>query len=291
MAASDQRDVDMLAQAILGTPITTQPRPILAEPASGASEVGVTVRPRVYFPKPITPSTLNSNNFYASFAGRKLPARIVPANDGTFAWLFLDPSMPSASQIQVAVDGSTISVLSGEILDANAARAASFHPARAEQDTHAYIVAVSTASNSPVVISEVMASNTSTLADPQGEFDDWIELRNLTDQEVDLAGRYLSDEPNNPRKWAFPAGTKIPADGCLIVWCDEDGLAAPGLHASFKLSASGEQIFLTDSDANLNAILDTVTFTSLETDRSYARTAANADVWSVQTPSPGTANQ
>jgi len=116
----NQADVDMMAQAVLGTPITTSPRPLIAEPASGANEVGVTVRPRVYFPKPIIPSTLNSNNFYASFAGRKLPARIVPANDGTFAWLFLDPPMPGASQVQVTVDGSTISVVSGEILDADA---------------------------------------------------------------------------------------------------------------------------------------------------------------------------
>ena len=116
----NQADVDMLADAILGIPITTRPRPILSEPSSGASEVGVTVRPKVVFPKPILPSTLNSNNFYASFSGKKLPATIVPANDGTFAWLFLDPAMPNASQIQVTVDGSTISVIDGEILDADA---------------------------------------------------------------------------------------------------------------------------------------------------------------------------
>ncbi len=177
-----------------------------------------------------------------------------------------------------------------EARSANAAKAARFSPARAEQDTHDYRVAVTTASNSPVVINEVMASNTSTLTDPQGEFDDWIELRNLTGQELDLAGRYLSDEPNNPRKWAFPAGTKIPADGYLIIWCDEDGIATPGLHASFKLSASGETIFLTDIDANLNAILDTVTFGTLETDRSYGRTSGDADEWSVLTPTPGTSN-
>ncbi len=116
----NQADVDMLAAAILGTPISTRPKPLLAEPGSGASEVGVTVRPRVYFPKPIIPATLNSNNFYASFAGRKLPARIVTANDGTFAWLFFVTNMPNASQVQVTVDGSTISVISGEILDADA---------------------------------------------------------------------------------------------------------------------------------------------------------------------------
>jgi hypothetical protein len=177
-----------------------------------------------------------------------------------------------------------------EARSANAARAAAFSPARAEQQTHSYRVAVTTAANSPVVINEVMASNTSTLADPQGEFDDWIELRNVTDQDVDLTGRYLSDEPNNPRKWAFPAGTIVPADGYLIIWADEDGAATPGLHASFKLSADGEEIFLTDIDANLNAILDNVSFGAQMTDRSYGRTADDADVWVIGEPTPNQPN-
>jgi len=116
----NEKDVDRLADAILGIAITTQPKPLVSEPASGSSEVGVTVRPKVIFPKPIMPSTLNSNNFYASFAGRKLPARIVPANDGSFAWLFFETNMPNACQVQVTVDGATISVASGEILDADA---------------------------------------------------------------------------------------------------------------------------------------------------------------------------
>jgi hypothetical protein len=178
-----------------------------------------------------------------------------------------------------------------EARSANSARAAAFSPARAEQQTYNYRVAVTTASNSPVIINEVMASNTSTLADPQGEFDDWIELHNITGQDVDLTGRYLSDEPNNPRKWAFPVGTIIPVDGYLIVWADEDGSATPGLHASFKLSAEGEEVFLTDIDANLNAILDSVNFAAQATDRSYARTPADADVWAIAEPTPGQPNR
>jgi len=174
-----------------------------------------------------------------------------------------------------------------EARSAHSSRAAAFSPSRAEHVTHSYRVAVTTASNSPVVISEIMASNSSTLADPQGEFDDWIELRNLTSTEVDLTGRYLSDEPNNPRKWAFPSGTIIPAEGYLLVWADEDGAETPGLHASFKLSSEGEEIFLTDTDANFNAILDQVAFGQQQTDFSYARSAEDADVWIIGAPTPG----
>ena len=69
---------------------------------------------------------------------------------------------------------------------ANVSKAASFSPPRAEEATHYFRVRLATASNTPVVINEFMADNTRTIADPQGDFDDWIELRNVTDQVVDL---------------------------------------------------------------------------------------------------------
>lgn len=173
----------------------------------------------------------------------------------------------------------------------NAAQAARFAPARAEWDTYSYRVGLASASNTPVVINEFMADNDSVLADPQGEFDDWIELRNLTDQNVDLTGRYLSDDPNDPRKWPFPAGTVIPASGYLLVWADEDGQATAGLHASFKLSKTGEEIFLTDTDANFNAVLDHVVFGAQELNRSYGRRAADMDVWEAMNPTPAQENE
>jgi hypothetical protein len=173
----------------------------------------------------------------------------------------------------------------------NAAQAARFSPARAEHETHSYRVAVTTAPSTPVVINEFLASNTATLADPQGAYDDWIELQNITDQEVDLTGRYLSDEANNPRKWMFPAGTTIAPDGYLVVWADEDTTDTPGLHVSFQLSGSGEEFYLSDTDANFNAILDYVSYGSQTTDVSFGRSAADADVWSSMTPTPGASNR
>lgn len=200
------------------------------------------------------------------------------ANDGAFG--AATTNYPAGTKVRYYVEARGTS----------AAQAARFSPARAETETYSYRVAITTALNTPVVINEVMASNTNTLADPQGEFDDWIELHNITGQEVDLTGRYLSDEPNNPRKWPFPAGTRIPAEGYLLVWADEDSTVADGLHASFRLSADNEELYLTDTDANFNAILDSVTFSAQQTDRSYGRTAADADVWVIMNPTPGAAN-
>ncbi len=177
-----------------------------------------------------------------------------------------------------------------EARGANAAQAARFSPAHAEEETYNYHVALTTAASTPVVINELMADNETTVTDPQGEYEDWIELHNMTDAPVDMAGRYLSDESGNMRKWQFPAGTTIPANGYLVVWADEDTTATPGLHASFKLGKSGETLYLTDTDANLNQVLDSITYGPQTTDVSYGRSAADADLWSTMTPTPNAAN-
>jgi hypothetical protein len=177
-----------------------------------------------------------------------------------------------------------------EARSGNDVKAAIFSPARAENETYSFRVAAGASTASSVVINEFMADNQQALRDPQGEFDDWIELRNLSATEIDLGGKYLSDDPQNPRKWQFPAGTRIPANGYLLVWADEDGNAADGLHASFKLAVDGEQILLVDSDANNNALLDSVTFGPQEADRSYGRSPNDPFQWTSMSPTPGAAN-
>lgn len=177
-----------------------------------------------------------------------------------------------------------------EARSGNATLTARFFPARCEIDALTYRVTTPIGGASPVVINELVASNTATASDPQGEFEDYVELHNVTDQEVDLSGRYLSDEPSNPRKWQFPQGTKIAGNAFLVVWLDEDSTVTPGLHASFKLDKDGETLALVDSDANLNLLLDSTNFGPLGTGQAWARPAANPTVFQIQPPSPGSAN-
>jgi len=178
-----------------------------------------------------------------------------------------------------------------EARSANSAKAAAFSPARAEQATYNYRVRLSDISDSPVVINEFMAENTKTFADPQGEFEDWIELHNISNEVVDLTGKFLSDDPEQPRKWRFPDGTRIEPGAYLLVWADEDGSATEGLHASFKLSNDGEEIFLVDSDEQQNRLLDYVAFGKQGADYSHGRDPAAPTVFKAMSPSPGALNQ
>lgn len=177
-----------------------------------------------------------------------------------------------------------------EARSGNATKTARFFPSQPEDKALTYRVTTSVGGTSPVVINELQAKNTSTLADPQGEFDDWIELRNVSTEPVDLTGHYLSDEPGNPRKWQFPNGAEIPAGGYLLVWADEDSTVKPGLHASFKLDGDGEQVYLVDTDANLNALLDSVTFGPLSNNQAFGRSSANPAHFQTLVPTPGSAN-
>lgn len=154
-----------------------------------------------------------------------------------------------------------------EAVAANPAQACSFEPAGAEHDVFFYMVQAGQAGAATVVINELMADNSTSVMDPAGQYDDWIELYNTTGQAIDLSGYFLSDKDDNLTKWTFPAGTSIDPYGYLIVWADENGTQGP-LHTNFKLSAAGEIVMLLNADT---VLLDRVDFGPQQTDKSYAR--------------------
>ena len=166
-----------------------------------------------------------------------------------------------------------------------------FSPARAEFGAAHYRVTPPRAKEVSVVINELMAANTQSITDPQGDYEDWLELHNITDKPVVLTGMYLTDKTDNLKKWAFPDDTTIPAGGYLIVWLDEDGKAAEGLHANFKLSRNGETVMLVDTDARDNQIVDIITFEQLERDAAIGRLPNAKGEFQVLPMTPGEENR
>ena len=100
-----------------------------------------------------------------------------------------------------------------------------------------------------VMISEFMADNTRTIADGDGEWNDWIEIHNPGAEAVDLEGWALTDDALDPAKWTFPA-VSLPAKGYLLVWASNKDRRIPGeaLHTNFKLERSGEFLALVKPD-------------------------------------------
>ena len=146
-----------------------------------------------------------------------------------------------------------------------------FSPVRAEHEFHKINVTISSNLNAgDVVINEIMADNTRTVQNPSGNYADWVELYNRTSQAVSLAGTYFTDDKAIPQKWRLPVNAIVPANGYLVIWCDDDSTNTTDTrpHTNFKLSSSGENLVLINS---ANVIVDSVTFGKQKKDTTWAR--------------------
>lgn len=110
------------------------------------------------------------------------------------------------------------------------------------------------ASSDKIIISEFMAINSNNLVDGDGDYPDWIELYNNTDNPIDLNGWFISDKKDNLSKWQFPSIT-LPKAGYLIIFASEkDTIDNSGyLHTNFKLSGSGEYVALSEPDGTISS--------------------------------------
>jgi len=136
-------------------------------------------------------------------------------------------------------------------------------------------------------INEFMASNDTTIADEQGDFDDWIEVYNAENETVWLGDKYLTDNLTKPDKWQMPDEYIDPGE-FLLFWADNDPEQGP-FHASFKLSKDGEEIGI--FDANMVAI-DEYIFGPQTSDISEGRLPNGYDNWEFfVTPTPRASNE
>ncbi len=141
---------------------------------------------------------------------------------------------------------------------------------------------------SGIVINEFMADNVTTITDPNGEYDDWIELYNSTSNMIPLTGKYLTDKKDNLTKWKFiDPNLFLAPNEYLLVWCDEDS-GQVGFHTNFKLSAGGEFIALVENDGI--TISDSLSFGQQTTDISFGRYPDGSNDWVFMSPTPGTTN-
>ena len=123
----------------------------------------------------------------------------------------------------------------------------------------------------PVRINEVSAQN-SIYVNDFFKRNDWLELYNTTNSPIDVEGMYLTNTPNNPRKYKITKGdtqakTIIPAYGHLIIWCDNLEPESQ-LHANFKLDNISGTLVLTAADESWS---DQFVYTRHEGDQTVGR--------------------
>jgi len=129
--------------------------------------------------------------------------------------------------------------------------------------------------DSPLRLNELLADS--------AKKDDWVELYNPSDKDIDLENYQLKD---SGATWKFPAKTMIKAKSFLQVVCDGSNT---GGKTNFKLSSKGESVALIDPQGNE---IDSVTFPAQTKDVSWGRIPDGNGKWkALNTPTPSAANK
>ncbi len=148
--------------------------------------------------------------------------------------------------------------------------------------------------NSKVVINEVLADNNSTNINPDsGTYSDWIELKNITNQSIDISGYGLSDS-SKKIKWHFPSGTTIGANQFLLIWADDfNSTTNPNptaLHASFKLKSNDDKVVLFNKSNEIIDELNLKDYKVAQSDISISRNAQGDGFILTTPPTPNAQN-
>ena len=119
-------------------------------------------------------------------------------------------------------------------------------------------------------LNEVLVTNTEGFEDDYGFRSGWVELFNTSYGTVNIAGCYLTTDPDNLTMYKIPKGdvlTAIPPRQHILFWAD--GVKERGtFHVNFKLDGAKEVLFVSTDG---KTIVDRVVIPQLDTNQSYAR--------------------
>lgn len=137
------------------------------------------------------------------------------------------------------------------------------------------------------ILSEFLASNGDGLQTAAGATADWIELTNTGDTAINLEGYHLTDDPENPTRFALPAVDIAPGTFLIIFASGDPASAGEGeIHTNFRLNRDGGYLGLTGADGGALSAFEN--YPPQRTDVSYGM--AGSDPLYFETPTPGEAN-
>jgi len=120
------------------------------------------------------------------------------------------------------------------------------------------------------------------LPDPYSLFsEEWIELYNPLDVDVDVSGYILDDiTSGGTSPYTIPAGTIIPAHGFVVFYQSTTGIA---------LNNDGDTVNFLKPDGS--TVIDSYSYSSSSNDVSYGRATDSGSTWTTFTnPTPGASN-
>ena len=143
---------------------------------------------------------------------------------------------------------------------------------------------------SPLRITEILAINQS-LPNEMGETPDYIEISNISSNQVDLSRMQLSDDVDLANKFIFPSGFSLAPLEAVLIYADgsstgtEPSTSTGPFHAPFRLSGDGDRVILRARFSQGQPILHQLTFGPQVPDMALG--LAQTGEWTLTHPSPG----
>lgn len=133
-----------------------------------------------------------------------------------------------------------------------------------------------------IYLSEAVSSNSGSLFDEEYGTPDWIELINLSDRAINLAGYSIARIGASGTAFTFPEAVIEPGGTLVIYACEKRADSKGQICTGFKLPKSGTTLELA---APSGAVIQTLLLPALQTDVSYGLTESGEYAfYSVPTP-------
>lgn len=138
-----------------------------------------------------------------------------------------------------------------------------------------------------LTINELLSSSSNVLSE-EASHEEWVELYNGTDTDINLAGYGLSKNPEDPLSWQFPDVT-IAAGSYLLVYASglDTVLENGEIHTDYRLPAGDGYLCLSAPDGRL---IDEITYQDCEANISFGRYPDGGETALLNKPTPGSAN-
>ncbi len=110
------------------------------------------------------------------------------------------------------------------------------------------------ANDTGVIVSEILAACDTAYKDPDGNFVDYVELHNLSQEAVDISGWGLSDKENANYLFRFPEKTVMEAGAYIVVNCSssyKDVSDGRFFRAPFSIANGEDGLYLSDRQGHI----------------------------------------
>ena len=142
---------------------------------------------------------------------------------------------------------------------------------------------------SPLLLNEAMPGNDSLLEQSMGTYYDWIELKNQSKEDINLADYSITDDLVNGTPCPLPSQVLEPGKVVVLLCTGNEPLAKPEYaQIALSLDSAQDTLFLLDSSG---AVQDRLTLSDIPYGASSGRMPGKNGQFYFSSPTPGKANR